>query len=71
MEAYTDENGINRVRMTDDSNHLWINTGNGETIFVYCSRHGVEMTLWAKEGVPYTKRTHHKTIINLHPKKSY
>ena len=70
MEAHTDEHGLNRVKMTD-SNGLWIDTGRGETMFVFRGSRGVQVTLWAKEGVTYTKRTHSKTIVKLQPKSDY
>jgi len=70
MEAHTDEHGINRVKMTD-SDGIWIDTGKGETIFIFRGHKGVKMTLWAKKGVTYTKRTHSKTIVKLEPKQDY
>ena len=70
MEAHTDEHGLNHVYMQDNDS-LWIITPSGERIHVYQAFRGVGMTLWAKEGVKYTKKTHHKTIINLRPKSDY
>ena len=70
MEAYIDDNGLHRVKMTDN-NGLWIDTGEGETIFIFRGSKGVKMTLWANEGVKYTKKTRHGTIIKLQPKDEY
>lgn len=70
MEAYTDDDGMNHVKLTDDD-HLWIETANGERIFVHMAFKGVGITLWANKGVKYSKKTHHKTVINLRPKSDY
>lgn len=59
-----------KVTMTD-KNSLWIDTGMGETIHIFRGFHGVKVTLWANEGVKYTKKTQDKTIINLQPKSDY
>tara|TARA_A100001201_G_C3927589_1_gene152598 strand:- start:135 stop:350 length:216 start_codon:yes stop_codon:yes gene_type:complete len=71
MEAYTNEHGTNHVKLTKDSDHVWIDTGNGERIFVYNGYKGVGMTLWVNEGVKYTKTTRNGTIINIKPKSDY
>ena len=67
MEAYTDKHGLARVKMTD-KNGLWVDTGD-ETIFIYRSAFGVRMTLWAKDGVKYTKKTRSDTIVTIEPKR--
>ena len=69
MEVKPTQKG-HKVTMTDKDS-LWIDTGEGELIHIFRGFRGVKMTLWAKEGVTYTKTTHSKTIINLHPKDDY
>ena len=58
------------VTMTDRDS-LWVYTGEGEMIHIFRGFGGVKMTLWAKQGVKYTKKTHGKNIINLKPKSDY
>lgn len=61
-----------KVTMTDKDS-LWVHTGEGEMMHIFRGFDGVKITLWANaakhdRGVRYTKKTHHKTVINLEPK---
>tara|TARA_R100000278_G_C5335966_1_gene116465 strand:+ start:142 stop:351 length:210 start_codon:yes stop_codon:yes gene_type:complete len=66
MEVKPTQRG-HKVTMTDKDS-LWIDTGEGEMMHIFRGHKGVKITLWANEGVKYTKTTRHGTIIKLEPK---